>query len=462
MRRLARGLSTVILLPLLIAAAAYGFYWFQVKSYLDKLVDELSPFAQLSYGSIYANPLGEVGADGLVLVLNQDGSRIPIQSVRVRSKDPLFFLDPQARVDAGDWPDALSLAIRGVDFDLSSPLFRELEAQAEQALEPGMISPDALGCGSVERFDLPALRKMGYGRLPMDLTLGLRLDRPNRLITLESGADIDGMGNSLMQFEISVTTDNLAPAQMMAANPRLRHIEMSYQDSGYNLRRNSFCAKEAGVEVALYRQRHEALLQQWLADLGVHLPASLWSLYQGASQPRANLLFTMDPPGGLGAEVLTGSGSPQYLFERLNIGAKLNGKRVALDDVNLEQMFSGQALQRALEDVEATTEEIVPEALVEVPEPLPPALESADDELLRGMPKRKAETAAKSYKPTRLADLNAMVGRPVRIYTDLGNRMEGKLVAANGSRLRVESRVDKGLVQYPLDYAQVRRVEVYR
>ncbi|MBV1788961.1 hypothetical protein KQ940_12960 [Marinobacterium sp. D7] len=472
MRKLAIGFVFLVLLPALVVAGGYGFYWYQVKRYADQLVEQAAPFARVEYGAIHADPRGEVGLDQVSITLNQDGTRIPIDSIRVRSQDPLFFLDPQGRIESGDLPLQLNLVLKQAQIGLSSKLIKTLEAQAAQAQTlsaDGVVSPDALGCGDLQRIDIAALSEMGYKSLAMDLVLGMSIEPHNRRIRFNADTDLAGFGQSGMNIELSVTGDSFAPAQMLAANPRLRRLELSYQDAGYNARRNKFCAKAAGVDVDTYLAEHERLMRDWLLAQGVDLPELIWDLYNGINRPRGRATLTMEPPGGLGAEVMAGLGAPTQLIDRLNIGLSLNDKPLVLDSINWNEV-----LVEARRTLAARSTSPQPETVAQMNaadeqtevDPLAASEPGADssglDEVLRGLPKRDPKPEPKKYRAISVAQLADVKGLPVRVRTDLGNRFEGRVVDARNGTLKIEQRVDKGLIIYPLEFDQISSVEVYR
>lgn len=475
----------LVILPALLVAGAYGFYWYQVKSFADRLVEEALPQARVEYGSIYAHPLGEVGVDDVSITLTQDGTRIPIRSIRVRSQDPLFFFDPQGRIEAGDWPQALSLSLQQVQLSLASPLLKTLEQQDRQVATslPGGVSMNALACGEQTTLGLDALREMGYRQMVMDTSVQLQVMAEEGRFRLSSDFDMADMGDGYASVEISVSGNDLSPTQLLAANPRLRRLELNFQDGGYNARRNRFCAEQAGSDEEQYLAQRQRLTRAWLLAQGVQLPEPLEQLYQALEAPGSQFELVLEPPGGLGAEVMAVLNSPAQLVERLNLALHLNGEPVALDQVRwseilveprpevLARMLNPDAETLPDEQVQAPPSDLdlAAPALAQEPElPELPAAEEApltaiadEDDLLRGMPKRPPAPEAKRYRAVPLAQLAELTGRPVRVRTDLGNLFEGRVIEVHNQMLKIEQRIDRGVVVYPLAFEQIRAVEVY-
>lgn len=473
MRKLATWFFLLVLLVALLLGGMYGFYWYQVKSFVDDLSVQLSGQAQIEYDAIYADPRGEVGVDGVSITLTQVGTRIPVESIRVRSDDPFFFFNPQGRIDAGDWPGHLSLVIKQAQVGLDSGLVKSLEQQAAAAAEmnPLAVSPEALACGDVQQLGVAEMRDMGYSRLSSDFVVGLDVDRYNQRITLNTDFSANDIGSSTVELEFSVASDDLAPTQLLAANPRLRKLEVSYQDGGYNARRNRFCAEQAGVEVDAYLAEHRNLMDRSLLSVGVDLPELLWDIYSGLNEPGGRVRLTMRPPGGLGPEIMAAMGSPAEVIERLNLAVRLNDRPVAINSIDWTRiqvdpvpLSAKKGAQQVDEDV-ALLEEVLDKAVqasAADPEIEPePAVEEND--LFVGMPKRAPKPEKKRYRPTELSQLSALAGKPVRVKTDLGNRFEGLIVKVeSGDTLLIEQRVDRGVITYPLEFQQIRSAEVYR
>ncbi|WP_432697450.1 hypothetical protein ACQUQP_03605 [Marinobacterium sp. YM272] len=479
MRKLAMRFFILVLLLALVLGGAYGFYWYQVKSFVDDLSAQVSGQAQIEYSAIYADPRGEVGVDGVSITLKQDGTRIPVESIRVRSDDPFFFFNPRGRIESGDWPAQLNLYVKQAQLSLNSGLVKTLEQQAANAAEmnPLAVSPDALACGDVQQLDVAAMREMGYSRITSDFVLGFDVDRYNQRISINTDFSANGMGSSTAEIEFSVVSDDLAPARLLAANPRLRKLEVSYTDGGYNVRRNRFCAEQAGVDVETYRAEHQRLMEQWLLSVGVDLPELLWDIYSGINEPGGRFTLTMRPPGGLGAEVMAAMGAPAQLIERLNIAVRLNGQPVAINSIDWAGIQvdpvplpsaggdgdagEGEAGQVA-DAADAPEAESAPGESEEPSETVAQDTEADEDDLFRGMPQREPEPEPKRYRETALAQLGGLAGLPVRVRTDLGNKFEGKIVEVQGgSTLLIEQRVDRGVITYPLEFSQIRSAEVY-
>lgn len=459
MRKLGAGVCVLVL----IVAAAYGFYWYQVKSQADDLVQQMSPFAQVRYGSVYAHPDGTVGVDGLTITPHQMHAPVSIEAVRIRAGSPLFFL-----FGSDTPPERLNISLKQMRQGLDSELFRTVQQQSDLMLEsnPLYVSPNALGCGSVRQFDINTMQRMGFNEMLMDVNLDYRGDNQARKVQLNLFVDIHDLAETRMEMAFSVDPSQLQNPMMASGNARLETLSFSYADRGYNQRRDRFCAAEAGIKPAEYRQQHRQLFVQWLNASGVELPDSLLAAYFDLQQPDADMALSLRPVGGVGAaEVMMQD--PMTLLQSLNLQFNINGKPLALDGIDWPELMAGLAMagnpgragrlpQEEAEEAVAAATEAESEASAgdvspQMAEPAPAVVQRAS-----------VQPVSKRYQPTPLAELSDHLGAQVRIFTYFGNDVEGQLVHADKQGVRVLQRLKQGVAEYPLDNDRIQQAEVWR
>ncbi|MCD8512081.1 MAG: hypothetical protein LRY63_00575 [Nitrincola sp.] len=87
--RIVKLFSKVILLLLIVALGLYGFYYYQVKSTVDRQIQQMTPFVNAQYNSLTVNPFGLISLNTVnVSLMGQPG--IVIDRISLTS-DPLFF-----------------------------------------------------------------------------------------------------------------------------------------------------------------------------------------------------------------------------------------------------------------------------------------------------------------------------------------------------------------------------------
>lgn len=454
-----RKLGTGVVVLVLIVAAAYGFYWYQVKSKADELVQQMAPFAEVRYGSVYAHPDGTVGVDDLVITPRQMHAPVSMDAVRIRAGGPLFFL-----FGSDTPPEQLNISLRQVRQGLDSELFRTVQQQSDLMLEsnPLYVSPNALGCGGVRQFDINAMKRMGYDEMLMDINLNYRGDVQARKVSLDMFMDIQDMAETRIEMAFSADPGQLQNPMMASGNARLETLSVSYRDQGYNQRRDRFCAAESGVKPAEYQQQHRQLLSQWLDGNGVALPETLLAAYFDLQQPGAGMAMSMRPVGGVGAAELMMQ-DPMDLLRSLNMQFSVNDKPLALDGVNWPDLMTNLAMagnpgrSAPSSDSDQQADQVTESDQAQTASaPDQPAVATTV------APAPRPEPVRKRFQPTPLAELPAYLGAQVRIFTYFGNDVEGQLVHADQSSVRVLQRLKQGVAEYPLEHDRIQQAEVWR
>lgn len=465
MRRLGTWLGTLVL----IVAAAYGGYWYQVKSKVDEVVEQLSPFASVQYGAIHAHPNGTVGVNGLTVLPHQMHAPLSISQIRVHVGSPLYVL-----FGGDEPPEELFISLSGVEQSLESALFREMQKQMDLMLEadPLYVSPAALGCGNVRQFDVNSLRAMGYRDLKMDIDVHYRGDEVAREIRFDAGVNVAGMGDTSMTMAFSADPAQLKSPMMATSSARLKQFQVDYSDRGYNKRLISMCAREAELRPADYLSHHQALFQRWIVANGIEVPENWVQSYEQMQQEGMTLSLSLEPIGGFGSAELMMMQDPGYLIEKLNPSLKVNGAPVELGGIKWDQLMMQVAQSGSGSRVAREGEVPVVGEAARAPDSMANEADTADDSsttpavhepaVTEQLSSRRVVESSKQFRATPVAELDKYLGKPVRIFTYFGNDVEGRLVSADDQGVRVLQRMAQGVAEYPLDRARIQQVEVYR
>lgn len=437
--------SKVLVLLLLLLLVAYGAYYYQVKSAIDKQLQQMRPLVEAGYTSLYVNPLGDIQLSTVTLTPMGQPTGFIVDKIRLTA-DPLFFLRFDSRVAAGDWPDELVLAIEGLNVDFNMPLLVMLTQLAQQTGEG--VQPAALGCGPVRYFDMSAMRMMGMRQGRFDFNANLRKVAQDRL-DLEMFGHMYGWAE--VAIDLSLHADRVSPQTLSQLGPQLQRVIVSYQDKGYNQRKNQFCAMQAGLSIAEYRDQHLNLIQDWLSDQAPELTTSLMPAYQQAGEPGARMAMSLNLEG-VNIQTLD---APGYLESVLAnaLTLSVNEQSLTLDSGQMQTLLT--ALQEP----------------VILEQPLPDRPEISE---LANMPRNMPGVASPplvpapnlaeplQYRQTDPLQLENYIGHPVRFYTSFGKRVEGILVSVNDGSVRVAERVQHGTAQYPVELNSLQATEVFR
>ena len=206
--------------PFLLYGAAKGYLWYEVKSNADEMVEAASPFAQISYDSVYTSLLGdEVGLDNITIkpVMTQDEFRI--EQVRLSAPHIGYFIGAGDNVKNGEFPENLGMQIHRMQIDIDSELFTMLEQMQQQAAmaqtdetDMWIASQDALGCGDISTFTISDYRDMGLANIVADASVNMTYDEQSKRTLIKVDTHTDNL------YDIGVDFDfNVAPQAMGSA-----------------------------------------------------------------------------------------------------------------------------------------------------------------------------------------------------------------------------------------------------
>ena len=458
-----------LLVPVAVAGAAYGYYWYQVKTSVDRMVEAAAPFASISYAGIVAKLDGSAGARGVQIVPAGSRDSVRIGSILFRAQDPLFYLDAEKKLREGAWPEHMALSFNGLDVGLDADFMKQLEAIA---------GFEALACGDVERFDLATTRSMKYQRLNMDLLLAMDFMPRTQSLRLRSDVTIADMAQTGFYVDLSLASNALSLQSLIQSQPTLERVTLDYSDLGYNMRRNRFCAQRGGYAPVDYPQRHADLVQAELKRLGWSVSDALIQSYASMQRPQAIVQVIAEPPPGFGAQSLGSISSPEQVLDLLNLRLSVNGVNQDLAGISwsLQGDEETTAAVPAVPEGGVEGEADLPVEKPEAPEDLvvelePPKVESKkplaaviDPDVVQVMPGIvvKAKAVEKAFRPTALQQVHRYAGQPVRLRTYFGRRIEGTLVRVADGNLEVEQRLDRGVAIFPIAADKVAEVSVFR
>ncbi|ANG61449.1 hypothetical protein A8C75_02490 [Marinobacterium aestuarii] len=481
MRKLFRLLG-FLLIPALIAGGAYGYYWYQVKSSADRMVDAAAPYAKISYARVVAGLDGSAGIAGVQVTPVGSKDSVLIGSVLFQAPDPLFYLDAEKTLREGSWPEHMALSITGLDMNLDADYLAQWEAMGQSFAVPQQGTGfEALACGDVQRFDLATTRAMKYQRLNMDMLVAMDFMPRTQSLRLRSDVSVADMAQTSFYVDLSLASNVLSIGSLVQAQPTLERVSLDYSDLGYNARRNRFCAQRGGYAPDEYAQRHSEMVHSELKQLGWSVPELLLKAYADLQQPRAILQVAAEPPPGFGAQSMATISSPEDLLDLLNIRVSVNGVSQDLSSINWSldpgeavaanaaaEVLSSDALQSenltaGVVEKRAPQEDLVIELEQPRPEPGQVAV-IIDPDVVQVMPGIvvKAKAAEKTYKPTAVQQVHGYAGQKVKLRTYFGRRIEGTLVRVAGGNLEVEQRLDRGVAIFPIAADKVAELSVWR
>lgn len=425
------------LLAALVYGGLRGYVWYQVKTSVDEATQQMAPFAEVSYKSIYTSPelTGTVGVDGIVIKPKMFSDEIKIQSVRVAFPDIFALLRAGGDVQKRELPEQMKLSISGLAVDLNGQLLaavNEMQKQAQTTEGPQSGFPlenmDALGCGDIKAIGIDALTRMGYQTLDLDTELAYQYERLRDDLRLSLVVRSKGMYTLDMKAQLKMDPNKLVRSR--GTLPTINSVKVDYIDAGYAVLRNRFCAAQLESTEEMFIGRHLEALSR---AVGATFPLDTVEAYKKFLAGGSRLSVTIAPPPGTDLTTL-GSYQTQDAIELLGMG-------VAIDthEVDFKRFEWGKSYTLP---TEATADggkkgaaPALPMATVQMPA---------------------------VFRATPPARLGRYVGSQVKIETRSGLRREGVIESADGDSVTVRLLAPggKGFISFPIPLQDITSAKV--
>jgi hypothetical protein len=146
----------------------------------------------------------------------------------------------------------------------------------------------------------------------------------------------------------------------------------------------------------------------------------------------------------MGSELFVLMNAPHVLAERLNPSLRINTVGLDLAELDWESL---------LPDAEQA-EQLTPqeEGLVNV--------EQLKEKILSSREVQKLEDL-KAFHPASFDELDDYLQHQIRLYTQFGRQVEGRLIEVTDNKLVLLRRVDQGYASYSVDRNFLETIEVY-
>jgi len=455
----------LIVLPLALCAAGYGFVWWKVNQAAEAFAKDISPFAKLSYKTVHIDVFEtQVGLKDIALTPTGSSGDIKIREVMFKVPSLQHAIALQGQLSRGELPEAFQMDVKGLGIDFNSGYIQDWGRILLDVQRNAGPSYEALACGNLAFIGLPQMREMGYKNLQSDLAFQYRFKPSEKQLTLDMQSQTNGLASLSTSLRVKVASDVLNMQSLVFSQPQLRLLEARYYDRGYNRRRNNFCAKLNEEPTENYQQRYQAVLEKRLAYEGWQIPAPLLEALHGIKKGGSSIYLRLNTPSGFGIQQLALIKTPMDLVTQLKPHVEINKAKVDLTGVTWQEPDpEGQRLLQELMEQQA---EMVLGEEVELAEPEAETEEAAPTSRITPYKKKsKPETVVvkKSFKEVPVAELAGHLGKPVIIYTYFGRKVEGRLIGYTEKVVTVEHRPSdgRGTATYPMDADKIQSARLY-
>lgn len=489
-------------------ALAHFVLIYQIGQVANRLLSSLTPIAEVKFNHPFYTWGGDIGIHDL-RVIPGDGSD-PVTASRVTIDSPgwLWTLDllvPKsrkrfhhgltARSRRAGVKDRVTDALSDEDDAPKGPIpyadrlgvrFEKLQLGFDPWLSDdlefiGWISAapfEAEGCKIDSSWVVDELKTMGLTFEGSTYHAQYWVEGENRVRTIE---ELFSPGMSLARFERVYRADR--PQRFLYAYSGVEALSETYvfEDRGFIEARNRFCGQRDGGGEAKFARRHVAAVQRLLLSDGLVATRALEKAYETYATSGGRVVIDLDYPLGLSDEAYE-KASTGELLALMDAGFTINGRRVPLRVRDVPP-------REIPEDFDGSTWDLV-ESERGRSGTLPSALRSAD--LVPVNPAVGPSSSAKSSSPTAVesrlasapstvsapaapqrpkagreaissyADLDAVIGRRIRIHTREGGRREGFLEAVDDKTADLLARRRGGSVTYHVPRESFGRAELIR
>ncbi|MEH6626794.1 MAG: hypothetical protein V7739_10125 [Motiliproteus sp.] len=458
-----KGLILPLLLPLIIFAAVKGYFWYQVKRFVDDVAVQISPFATLEYESIDTSFTGIAGISNVRIYPSGSEYPLNISSIRVVSDDWVYFVKLGTPLDKGDLPRELAFEVIGIDIDLNAPYINMFSQQAAVA------GNTFAGCEKSQVVGLELLKQLGYGTLHTDVKLSYRFNPESEYVTVNMDAVGENSFAMKLSSDIDLGVSVLNRENMKSLQPKLGGFSFGYRDMSFNEKYIAHCAALYDEEVPQFVDRHVTLTADRYRQFGFEFNQELVEAYRSfiSTQGDMNLSFNADTP--LGVQQLAMAGPNEYL-KMMDVKLVVNGKNITPVNVgwNMPEMGQNQSIIKEGRLGSGATvppvqpQSSLPEIMEQVAQKSKSIITPEEKRAVKEAAAPRPKVKAKKYIRTSVPELSKYVGSMIQVDTKNGHRIEGEIKKLIRNGVQIEKTVGNGTALLPIVYSNVLAVKVLR
>jgi hypothetical protein len=311
-------LRNLLLVAILLAGVLKLVLWYEVRQSAARLVGAWAPLAQVQYDSLGVNLDGTIGVGGVSVVFGKGPTRSTWRAsqVDVETSGPFWLL---RRTLMGDesFPAHLGLTVKGLQPPAGASPFDW------RWLSPLSLVPfETFGCGVVSRLSIADYQRMGLNPGAAQQHLEYRYDAAANALTFTGELSTPpfsaiSLSGELQDFDARSLTPKGWPKLHVAV------LTAEYADSGYLVKRNHFCAQQAGANPAAFIDQHLEAIKSYLDGLGVQTAAGVEKIYRELVTSGGRMSVQSLPNPGFTLDALS-TETPDALVRQLNLTTRHN------------------------------------------------------------------------------------------------------------------------------------------
>jgi hypothetical protein len=419
------GLLVVFSVLVTLGSKAYvAFYAYQM---IEQVKQDQQDKVAITYSWISSDFGGNIQVQGLVITPYLLKRSYSIGNLRLKFTDYIGLLNQLPNFKDGLLPDNLELELSDVTIPLQGRDFEQW-----LSLEYGDIWDVPLGlfaCGSEQRVSHESLQEMGISEIRANLNLKLSASPDQEFDQLSAHLDLSQLGKIDVLSHWGKNGFHRAVKQGLFSALTFKDAQLTHHSSGYFRRLSNLCANRTGRD----REQYSLLAAQYwrlaMADKGIMLSSEVQDLYRDYLLQGGRLSIDMNPMNDFSLSDFV-SLLDQDIMTRFNVTASLNG-------TSLEPLLA-----------------YIDGKYFREPEPEIKAVQKASVEA--------DKLEARRYQVTLFEDLEAYVGKKVKVDLKSGKQYQGLIKSVSPKGLSVSQLVAGGKVDYLLKPDQIEKVEIWR
>jgi hypothetical protein len=313
-------LRNLVIVAVLLVAVLKLVLWYETQQGASRLITRLAPYAQVQIGSVSSSLDGSVELSGVNATIGKGAARENWRATQVALTTPgaLWLL---RRLLFGDesLPEQLGVTLKG----LQAPA-AVLGVGADAAwLSPLSLVPfETMGCGVVSRFSVADYQRMGLNPGAPQQHLEYRYDATGHALTFAAEFASPPFSTVSVRGELQ-KFDPRGVASGTWQQLHVSEVSVGYLDGGYLLKRNRFCAQQAGISPAQFVDQHLSAVAAFLSDRGVQPGAQVEAIYRSLVTEGGRVSVLSLPPAASSIDQLLGE-TADVMTRQLNLTARRN------------------------------------------------------------------------------------------------------------------------------------------
>lgn len=407
-------------------AVLKGSVWYFTQQFVDNLVIQAKPLAQISYKEIKTSLAGSATVTGVKVFLPLIDDSIHIESVQFMASDLLTLLSLDSHLQKNELPESLNLTIKGASLSLNSNLMKMFDNPDVEPTQLEIFS--TLACGDIHRIGTKALDQMGYDNITSDIFLSYQFNARKKTLHYSLKNNIRDITHFNFSGDLRGVSDiNSLTNKTAQPGP----ITLEILDDSYIERKNRFCANQGKRKVKDYINEHILQVEEYLLSYGVEPEDGLLNAYKTVLETSGSITLEADLSKLTGTEEII-SFEPNDIIQFVHLKLFVNGERIKEISINIDK----EKLLKTATDTEVE---------LETPDQI----------------KKKRAIIIKKYRLVSVANLKNFNGFRVKVMTNKNKQFKGTLKTDNPRIYEVISRLRSGNISYHLPVNTIKKAEVF-